>query len=134
MIRLHRARRADHEQEPERPSRETWLRLALAVFTWAALCLILLGYNLFPGRVALRVGEISPKLIRAPRMARYVDLEETERLRRQAEQRVPPQYKPLPYAIADADTHPHAHAHPPSSDAGRCISPDARAYLDVSPH
>lgn len=103
MIRLHRARRADHGQKPKRSSRDTWLRLTLALFTWAALCLILLGYNLFPGRVALRVGEISPRLIRAPRMARYVDLEETERLRRQAEQRVAPQYKPLPYALADAE-------------------------------
>ena len=103
MIRLHRARRAEHGQEPKQPSRDVWLRLALALFTWAALCLILLGYNLFPGRVALRVGEVSPKLIRAPRMARYVDLEETERLRRQAEQRVAPRYKPLPYALADAE-------------------------------
>jgi hypothetical protein len=36
-------------------------------------------------------------------MAQYVDQDETERLRREAESRVSPQYSPLPYARADAE-------------------------------
>jgi len=76
--------------------------VTLGLVTWAALSAILLGYDVFPGRVSLRPGEPSPQLIRAPRMAEYVDREETERLREEAAARVPPQYSPLPYAAADA--------------------------------
>ncbi len=76
----------------------------IGVLTWAALCLILLGYDLFPGRVSLQVGEVSSALVRAPRMARYVDDDATKRLRDEAESRVPPQYSPLPYARADVET------------------------------
>jgi putative nucleotidyltransferase with HDIG domain len=75
----------------------------MGVGVWAAACLMLLGYNMFPGRLSLQVGEPSPALIRAPRMAQYVDREATEHLRREAEQRVSPQYTPLPHARADAE-------------------------------
>ncbi len=103
MKRLHSARRADGERRRRWPHWPTVMRLGIAVLTWAVLCLILLTYDLFPGRVSLRVGELSPELVRAPRMARYVDREETERLRREAQLRVAPQYSPLPYAVADAE-------------------------------
>jgi putative nucleotidyltransferase with HDIG domain len=79
------------------------MRIGLGAFTWGSLCLILFGYHLFPGRISLRVGEQSPLLIRAPRAAQYVDVEETERLRQEAERSVPAQYTVLPYALADAD-------------------------------
>jgi len=81
----------------------TWLRAGLAVGVWAATSAALLGYDLFPGRLSLRVGEVSPALIRAPRMAQYVDQEATDRLRKEAEARVPPQYTSLLYARADAE-------------------------------
>jgi len=86
----------------EWPDLRTWLRLALAVFTWGTVCTILLGYNLFPGRVWLHVGEISPVEVRAPRTAQYVDASETEALRNQAAQQVTRQYLRLPYALQDA--------------------------------
>ncbi len=85
------------------------MRAGIGLLTWAALCLILLAYDLFPGRVSLRVGGLSPKLVRAPRMARYIDREQTERLRREAELRVAPHYSPLPYALADAENRVSQH-------------------------
>ena len=90
-MRLHIARRGNGGRKYVLPSLSTLLRVGLGVFTWAALCAILLGYDLFPGRIALKVGERSPELIRAPRLAQYTDLDETERLRREAERRVTPQ-------------------------------------------
>lgn len=103
-MRLHVARRGNGGRKYVLPGLSTWLRVGLGVFTWAALCAILLGYDLFPGRIALKVGDRSPELIRAPRLAQYTDLVETERLRREAERRVPPQYAASPYAAADAES------------------------------
>lgn len=103
MRRQRAARHNDDERRAVEARRGTVLRVAIGVLTWAAVCLILLGYNLFPGRLSLEVGEPSPELIRAPRSAQYIDEEETERLRREAEQRVSPQYSPMPYARADAE-------------------------------
>ncbi|MDH4179360.1 MAG: hypothetical protein OEV33_02530, partial [Armatimonadota bacterium] len=103
MRRLRDARRSNGERKREWPTRRTWLRIGMGVGVWAAACLMLLGYNMFPGRLSLQVGEPSPALIRAPRMAQYVDREATEHLRREAEQRVSPQYTPLPHARADAE-------------------------------
>lgn len=103
MKRSRAARRLPGERKRRWLEASTWERVAVAVVTWAALSVILLGYNLFPGRVSLKLGEPSPEQIRAPGMAQYEDLEETERLRREAAARVPPQYARLPYAIADAE-------------------------------
>jgi putative nucleotidyltransferase with HDIG domain len=105
MRRLGNARRGNGERKRDNPARHTWLRAAVGVGVWAAACLILLGYNLFPGRMSLEVGEPSPALIRAPRTAQYVDREATERLRQEAEQSVSPQYSRLPHARADAEKH-----------------------------
>ncbi len=91
------------ERRGERRDYRTWLRAGLGVMVWGALCSILLGYNLFPGRHSLRLGEPSPALIRAPRMAQYVDGEATELLRQNAADRVSRQYVPLPHAPADAE-------------------------------
>jgi len=96
-------RRGGEERRTTWPGKDSWLRAAVGLLTGAAVCLILLGYNFSPGRYSLRVGEQSPVLIRAPRMARYLDLEETERLRREAERRVPRQYIARPFAVPDAE-------------------------------
>jgi putative nucleotidyltransferase with HDIG domain len=103
MRRRRAARPGDGERNAAEAGWSTLLRAAIGVLTWAALCAILLGYNLFPGRLSLEVGEPSPELIRAPRSAEYVDEDETGRLRREAEARVSPQYTPMPYARADAE-------------------------------
>ncbi|MCJ7750506.1 MAG: hypothetical protein MUQ65_05370, partial [Armatimonadetes bacterium] len=103
MKRLRVARKRNGERKNGWPHWPTAMRVGIGVVTWAALSLILFGYNLFPGRLSLRVGETSPVLVRAPRMAQYVDQDETERLRREAESRISPQYSPLPYARADAE-------------------------------
>ncbi len=103
MKRLRAVRQRNGERKNHWLQRHTAMRAGIGLLTWAALSLILLGYNLFPGRLSLRVGESSPTLVRAPRMAQYVDRDETERLRREAETRVAPQYSPLPYARADAE-------------------------------
>jgi len=104
MTRLRVARRENGSNEKRpRPRLQAAMPIIIGLLTWAALCLILLGYDLFPGRVSVEVGEPSPMLIRAPRTAQYVDQYETERLRQEAEARVTPQYSPLPYARADAE-------------------------------
>ena len=96
MKRLRVARKRNGERKNRWPHWPTAMRAGIGVVTWAALSLILFGYNLFPGRLSLRVGETSPVLVRAPRLAQYVDQDETERLRREAESRISPQYRPLP--------------------------------------
>lgn len=96
-------RRGNGEREKPWAHRDAVVRACIGVLTWAALSFMLLGYNLFPGRVSLQVGEVSSTLVRAPRVAQYVDRGETERLRTEAEARVSPQYSPLPYARADAE-------------------------------
>ena len=103
MKRLRAARPRNGEQANRWRHWPTAIRAGIGLLTWAALCLILLGYNLFPGRVSLLVGEPSPTLVRAKRMAQYVDREETERLREEAAARVSTEYSPLPFARADAE-------------------------------
>jgi len=105
MIRSRDDRRGSGQRRPCGLVADTWMRLGLAVVTWAAMSFILLGYDLFPGRVSLRLRERSPSLVRAPRTAQYVDPEETERLRQEAERRAAssPQYQTLPHAITDAE-------------------------------
>ncbi len=103
MKRLRAARARNGERSNRWLNWPIAIRALIGLITWAALSLALLGYNLFPGRLSLKAGERSPVLIRAPRMAQYVDREETERLRREAAQRVSAQYSPLPFARTDAE-------------------------------
>jgi len=105
MSRARSARRGEGGRKWKVVGSGAWVRGALWLLAWAAGVFPLLGYNLFPGRVSLRLGERSPSLVRAPRTAQYVDLEETERLRREAERRasLSPQYSPLAYALPDAE-------------------------------
>lgn len=102
MSRPRNPRRANGEPKSAWRELRTWLRLAIACFTWAAIVVILLGYNLFPGRLRLKVGDLSPAEIRAPRTAQYVDQEETEALRRYAEDQVMLQYVRVDSAVEDA--------------------------------
>ncbi len=104
MTRLRVAPRRNGERRKGRwPHLDVAMRVSIGLLSWAALSLILLGYDIFPGRLSLQIGEPSPVLIRAPRTAQYVDHDETDRLRSEAETRVPPHYSPLPYARADAE-------------------------------
>ena len=105
MSRARSARRANGVRTWTTVGSLTWMRIGLSLFAWAGAGLILLGYDLFPGRVSLRLGERSTTLIRAPRTAQWIDLDETERLRREAEQQAveSPQYATLPFAAADAE-------------------------------
>lgn len=99
-----RLRRLRNGERPNRwPHWSGLTRVGIGLLTWAGLCLTLLGYNLFPGRLSLRIGEPSPALVRAPRMARYIDKAETERLRKEAAQRVLPVYTELRFARPDAE-------------------------------
>jgi len=104
MKRLRAARRRLRERREPWPHWEATMRVGIGLFAWAAISLILLGYDLFPGRLSLQVGEPSPVLVRAPRAAQYVDEPETRRLREAAAESVEVQYSPLPYAAADAQT------------------------------
>ncbi len=79
------------------------VRVGIGVLTWGALSLILLGYDLFPGRVSLKIGEPSPILVRARGTASYVDRDETARLQAEAAQRVVVEYTALRFARADAE-------------------------------
>jgi hypothetical protein len=102
MSRPRVARRGNGERELAWRDFSAWLRVGLACFTWAAIGVILLGYNLFPGRVRLRLGELSPIEVRAPVTAQYVDQEETKALRRYAEGQVMLQYARVDSAVEDA--------------------------------
>lgn len=78
-----------------------WQRLGIALATIAVLCLVFSG-RFIPDKVTLRVGEISPREIRAHRTVRYVDLEETRRLQEMAVNQVDTLYETLPFARGDA--------------------------------
>ena len=73
MKRLRAVRRRNGERKDRRLNWTGVMRAGMGLLTWAALCLMLLGYDLFPGRISLHLGEPSPELVRAPRMARYED-------------------------------------------------------------
>jgi len=103
MRRLRLRRRQQGERPNRWPHWNALMRVGIGLLTWAALSLTLLGYNLFPGRLSLRIGERSPVLVRAPRMARYIDWDETERLRKEAAERVLPVYTELRFARPDAE-------------------------------
>ena len=103
MRRLRAARRRNGERRNRWPHWTLMMRVGIGVLTWAALSLIILGYDLFPGRLSLKIGEPSAVLVRAQRMARYIDHEETERLRAEAAARVVPEYTELRSARPDAE-------------------------------
>jgi hypothetical protein len=103
MKRLRAVRRRNGERNNRRPDWTGVMRAGMGLLTWATLCFMLLGYDLFPGRISLHLGEPSPELVRAPRMARYEDHEETERLRAEAAASVLPVYTAMRFARPDAE-------------------------------
>lgn len=78
-----------------------WQRIGIATVTIAVLCLVFSG-RFVPDKVTLRVGEVSPREIRAHRTVRYVDVEETRRLQEMAAKQVDTVYEHLPFARVDA--------------------------------
>ncbi len=79
-------------------------RLALGALFWALLCALLLGYDRYPGRLLLHAGDKSPRDVIASRTTRYVDPEETQRLREEAADRTAPVYRTLSDALTEAET------------------------------
>ncbi|NIM05203.1 MAG: HDIG domain-containing protein [Armatimonadetes bacterium] len=84
----------------------TW-RLILGGAVWVLLCLILLAYNHYPGRLALQVGEKSPRDVRSFRTVKYIDPDETQRLKEEAAERQEPVYSRVPTALTDAKNDLH---------------------------
>ncbi len=79
-----------------------WQRLGIATVTIAVLCLVFSG-RFIPDKVTLKVGDVSPREIRAHRTVRYVDVEETQRLQNLAVRGIDTVYEPLPFARVDAE-------------------------------
>jgi len=79
-----------------------WRHLIWWLATSLALAVLVLAYSLQPGRITLAVGDAAPRMIRSPITAKYLSRNETARLRREAEQRVGPQYVFNPYARTEA--------------------------------
>ncbi len=79
-----------------------WQRLGIATVTIAVLCLVFSG-RFIPDKVTLKVGDVSPREIRAHRTVRYVDVEETRRLQGLAVKGVDTVYESLPFARVDAE-------------------------------
>ncbi len=98
-----RAGHSKKENERKRPAHQgqTGARLALGIGTVLILS-FLLSMHLLPDRVSLHVGDVSPEEIRAHRIARYVDMLETERLRDEAASLVPKVYRVVPNATSGA--------------------------------
>ncbi|MGQ9698158.1 MAG: HD family phosphohydrolase [Armatimonadota bacterium] len=63
---------------------------------------VLLSTNLVPNRFNLRIGELAPEDIRAQKTVEYENRTETERLRQQTMQQIPPKYQVLEFAAQDA--------------------------------
>src|ERR1035437_2663641 len=76
-------------------------RVGLAVATIAIISL-LLSVHVLPNRISLRLGDISPENIYAPRTARYKDTTETELRKAQASASVVRCYDPIPNATDQA--------------------------------
>jgi membrane-associated HD superfamily phosphohydrolase len=76
-------------------------RAALAVMTVAALS-ALLSLHLLPGKVNLKVGDVSPETILAHRTVRYRDTIQTELRRAQAAASAGRVYDPVPNAVDQA--------------------------------
>jgi putative nucleotidyltransferase with HDIG domain len=98
-----RRRRTDGTVEVARP---WWLALSPARVGLAAGTTVLLSFllsiHLWPGRVALQIGETARETIVAPRTIRYEDTAQTRVLREAAAAEVPPQFDPDPGAWAQA--------------------------------
>jgi hypothetical protein len=102
-MRLRWRRKKRFAWRPVLPPRTVLLRVGLLLAAAAVLSTIVLAYNLYPGRVALRAGDISTAEILAPRTAKYEDSAATEDLRHVAKQRVGRQYVSLDNAVAGAE-------------------------------
>lgn len=92
-----RGAKKNPEKKMRRRSRIDLRRTGLALAT-AAILSILLSMPMLPSRVGLKVGDICPEDIIAPRTAQYVDEAETELRRQRAAAQVPKIYAPIPNA------------------------------------
>lgn len=92
-----RGARKNPEKSTRRRSRVNFRRTGLAVATIVILS-VLLSMPMLPSRVGLKVGDICPEDIIAPRTAQYVDEAETELRRTKAVAGVPKIYVPIPNA------------------------------------
>jgi cyclic-di-AMP phosphodiesterase PgpH len=95
--------KTERTKTPEKQSPALLWRLVLGGATWGLLCLILLTYNHYPGRLALQVGEISPRDVVAFRTVKYIDPEETAQLKQEAAAKEAPIYLHISYAAAEAE-------------------------------
>ncbi len=77
-------------------------RITLGLLTSLVLTAVTV-LHLVPDKVSLRLGEVSPKEVRAPRAARYNDSAATERLRQQLLSTVSPEFEVDPYATPGAE-------------------------------
>lgn len=92
-----RGAKKNPEKNIRRRSRVDLRRTGLALATIAILS-VLLSMPMLPSRVGLKVGDICPEDIIAPRTAQYVDEAETELRRQKAAAGVPKIYMPIPNA------------------------------------
>lgn len=79
-----------------------WLKIGLLVLTVAALSL-LMSINVLPDKISLRLGDTSPREVRASRSVIYVNTAETARLQQAAMFATPPVYDTDESARASAD-------------------------------
>lgn len=91
----------------EKTSLNNLWRLLLGLATWGLLCLILLTYNHYPGRLALQIGEASPRNVVALRTVKYIDPEETAQLKQEAAAKEAPIYLRMSYASAESESALH---------------------------
>ena len=84
------------------PGKVPWRHAVWWGLTTLVLTSVVLAYNLQPGRVTLTIGDTALRTIRSPVTARYLSRSETARARREAEQRVEPEYVFNPYARTEA--------------------------------
>jgi cyclic-di-AMP phosphodiesterase PgpH len=78
-------------------------RLLLGAATGGLLCLILLTYNHYPGRLSLQIGETSPRNVVALRTVKFIDPEETRQLKQEAAAKEAPVYLRMSYAPAESE-------------------------------
>ena len=94
---------AEENSDPSHPRGPRVWRTVLAVAVWGLLCLILLAYNHYPGRLALQIGKKSPRDVFALRTVTYIDPEETRRLKEESARREEPIFSRIPAAPAEAE-------------------------------
>jgi len=79
-----------------------WIKVGLLVLTVAALS-ALMTINLLPDKISLRLGDVSPREVRAQRSVIYISTTETARLQQAAMQATPPVYDTDESAASGAD-------------------------------